>query len=319
LHAKRGRSYSDAAMTYSIVARDATTGMLGVAVQSHYFGVGRVVTWAEAGVGAVATQSLPEVAYGPRGLELMRGGRSAPAALASLVEKDPQAMVRQVAMVDSRGEVAAHTGAACIAKAGHALGDQVSVQANLMEKNTVWGAMLAAYDAARGEDLPLRLLAALDAAEHEGGDLRGKQSAAILVVSAARSEAPWDQRLVDLRVDDHPDPLVEIRRLLSHQRAADRLTQVFAGGLLFGPIDADAPELAAALDALDTTQRALEPNREPSFWQAILLAKAGRRDEARARLDYACETNPRWRSLVERLVASGIMPDDRDLLRALRG
>ncbi len=304
-------------MTYSIVARDAATGMLGVAVQSHYFGVGRVVTWAEAGVGAVATQSLPEVSYGPRGLELMRGGMPAKVALATLVARDPQAMVRQVAMIDARGEVAAHTGAACIAKAGHALGSQVSVQANLMEKDTVWGAMLAAYEASHGEDLALRLLAALDAAEHEGGDLRGKQSAAILVVSGTRSEAPWDQRLVDLRVDDHPDPLAEIRRLLGRQRAADRLTRVFAGGLLFGPIAADAPELAAALDALEATQRELEPNREPTFWQAMLLGKAGRRDEARARLDHACETNPRWRSLVERLVASGIMPDDRELLRAL--
>jgi len=304
-------------MTYSIVARDPSTGMIGVAVQSHYFGVGRVVTWAEAGVGAIATQSLPEASYGPRGLELMRGGTAAPAALSQLVARDPQGALRQVAMIDSRGEVAVHTGGACLAKAGHALGAEVSVQANLMEKETVWGAMLAAFEAATGDDLALRLLAALDAAEREGGDLRGKQSAAILVVSGTRSEAPWDQRLVDLRVDDHPEPLPELRRLLDQQRAADRLTQVFVGGLLFGPIAPDAPELARALDELDATQRVLEPNREPSFWQAILLAKAGRIEEARARLDYASSKNPRWRMLVERLIPAGIFPDDRDLLRAI--
>jgi uncharacterized Ntn-hydrolase superfamily protein len=304
-------------MTYSIVARDPESGMLGVAVQSHYFGVGRVVTWAEAGVGAVATQSLPDAGYGPRGLDRMRGGMSARAALDELLALDPQAVVRQVAMIDASGEVAVHTGEACIAAAGHATGDQVSAQANLMEKTTVWDAMIAAFEAARGRDLATRLCAALEAAEREGGDLRGKQSAALLVVAGERSEAPWDRRLVDLRVDDHPQPLAELRRLLEVQRAANRLTEVFTGGLLFGPIAPDAPDLERALRALDASQRDLEPNREPAFWQAVLLAKAGRVGEARARLAHACETNPRWRGLVERLIPTGIVPDDAALLRAI--
>src|SRR5262245_55276270 len=178
-------------MTYSIVARDPSSGWLGVAVQSHYFGTGRVVTWDEAGVGAVATQSVPELAYGPRGLAWMRGAGPAPEALASLLEEDPQRAYRQVGMVDARGDVAAHTGERCIAEAGHAMGAQVSVQANLMERPTVWSAMLRCYEEARHEPFPYRLLAALDGAEHEGGDLRGRQSAAMVVVSAARSDAPW--------------------------------------------------------------------------------------------------------------------------------
>jgi len=305
-------------MTYSIVARDPASGWLGVAVQSHYFSTGRVVTWAEAGVGAVATQSVPELAYGPRGLERMRSGSSAPEALASLLEEDPQRALRQVGVVDSRGNVAAHTGEQCIAEAGHATGAQVSVQANLMERPTVWGAMLRAYEKATSESFPFRLLAALDAAEHEGGDLRGRQSAAMVVVSAARGEAPWRERLVDLRVDDHPDPLGELRRLLGVHFAFERLAQIFVSGILFSPLSADSRALAHALDELEATQAVLEPNREPTFWQAILLAKAGRTAEAGAKLARACETNSRWSSLVERLVPSGILPPDAPLLAALR-
>jgi uncharacterized Ntn-hydrolase superfamily protein len=305
-------------MTYSIVARDPSSGWLGVAVQSHYFGTGRVVTWAEAGVGAVATQSVPELAYGARGLERMRSGSSAPEALASLLAEDPQRALRQVGMVDTRGNVAAHTGEQCIAEAGHATGAQVSVQANLMEYPTVWGAMLRAYEKAASEPFPYRLLAALDAAEHEGGDLRGRQSAAMMVVSAARGDAPWRERLVDLRVDDHPDPLGELRRLLGVHVAFERLAQIFVSGILFGPLSADSRALAHALGELEATQAALEPNREPTFWQAVLLAKAGRIAEARGKLARACETNSRWSSLLERLVPSGILSPDTPLLAALR-
>jgi uncharacterized Ntn-hydrolase superfamily protein len=294
-------------VTYSIVARDPITGAIGVAVESHYFGVGRVVTWAEAGVGAVATQSVPETAYGPRGIQLMRSGASARETLARLVDADPQKMVRQVAMIDARGETAVHTGELCLAEAGHATGNQVSVQANLMEKPTVWRAMLRAFEEHSGDELASRLLAALDAAEAEGGDLRGRQSAAMLVVAGERSEAPWDARLVDLRVDDHPEPLAELGRLLQLSRAFDRLAKLFVGGVLFAPLTADTPELARALEELDATQRVLEPNREPTFWQAVLLAKAGRLDEARSKLERACQTNPRWSALVRRLVPSGIL------------
>lgn len=304
-------------MTYSIAARDPRTGALGVAVQSHYFGTGRVVSWAEAGVGAIATQSLVEVGYGPRGLDLMRSGASASAALRELVEKDGMAAVRQVAMVDAAGGVAVHTGAGCVAEAGHATGRQVTVQANMMERRTVWGAMLQGFEASAGDDLPYRLLAALEGAEAEGGDIRGTQSAAMLVVSGKRSEAPWDQRLVDLRVDDHRDPLGELRRLLETHQAFERMSRLFQSAVLFAPGPPDAQRLSSLLAELEAAQRALGENREPTFWQAILLAKAGRVDEARQKLAAACETNPRWAVFPPRLVPMGILPADEELLAKL--
>ncbi len=204
-------------MTYSIVARDPQTGELGVAVQSCYFSVGTIVPWAEAGVGAVTTQSFVDPAYGPLGLELMRRGKSAPEALQTLIEIDPGAEVRQVAMIDAAGRVAVHTGTQCLEAAGHCLGEQVSTQANLMARETVWNAMLAAFSQATG-DLASRLLAALDAAEAEGGDRRGKQSAAMLIVRAQPTGKLWLDRVVDLRVEDHPDPVNELRRIFTLQR-----------------------------------------------------------------------------------------------------
>ncbi|MGE0132163.1 MAG: DUF1028 domain-containing protein [Blastocatellales bacterium] len=210
------------AHTYSIVARDTETGQLGVAVQSHWFSVGAIVPWAEAGVGAVATQSFVEPAYGPLGLTLMRAGKSAPEALKSLLAGDAQAGVRQVAMIDAQGRVAAHTGEHCIIAAGHHTGSNYSVQANLMLKDTVWGAMAKAFENTKG-DLADRLLAALEAAEAEGGDIRGKQSAAIIVVSGKPTGKPWADRLFDLRVEDHSAPVTELKRLVKLQRAYTRM------------------------------------------------------------------------------------------------
>ena len=207
------------AHTYSIVARDPATGNFGVAVQSHWFQVGAAVPWAEAGVGAVATQSFVRIDYGPLGLSLMRAGRSADEALQSLLATDAQRDVRQVAMVDRGGAVAAWTGPKCIQAAGHATGKGYSVQANLMDRPTVWPAMARAYESADG-DFAARLLAALEAAEREGGDIRGRQSAALLIVRAESTGRPWEDRLVDLRVDDHAAPLPELRR---HARPAPRL------------------------------------------------------------------------------------------------
>src|SRR5216683_3846227 len=191
--------------TFSIVARDPATGELGVAVQSHWFSVGAMVPWAEAGVGAVATQSFVDASYGPLGLELMRAGRSAPEALRGLLAADDGRDVRQVAMIDAQGRVAAHTGSKCIAAAGNLVGANYSVQANLMEKPSVWPAMARAFEAATG-DLTDRLLAALEAAQREGGDIRGQQSAAILVVSGKPTGRAWIDRKVDLRVEDSADP-----------------------------------------------------------------------------------------------------------------
>src|SRR5260370_681635 len=206
------------AHTYSIVARDPETGQLGVAVQSHYFAAGSIVTWAEAGVGAVATQSVADPAYGKLGLDLMRAGKSAPDTLAGLLASDSLKSIRQVAMVDSQGRVAAHTGSATIPEAGHIVAHGFSVQANMMLMNSVWPAMAEAYRGAAGE-LVDSLLAALDAAEAEGGDIRGRQSAAILIVEGQGTARPWIDTIFDLLGDDAPEPLIEIRRLVSIRRA----------------------------------------------------------------------------------------------------
>jgi uncharacterized Ntn-hydrolase superfamily protein len=208
--------------TFSIVARDPATGEMGVAVQSHWFSVGSNVAWAEAGVGAVATQSFIDPSYGRGGLELMRGGASAEEALKTLLARDEGRDVRQVAMVDARGRVAAHTGAKCIEAAGDRVGKDYSVQANLMSNGRVWPAMASAFESARG-DLADRMLAALDAAQAAGGDIRGRQSAALVVVKAESTGKPWADRVFDLRVDDSAEPLKELRRLVRLQRAYNHM------------------------------------------------------------------------------------------------
>ena len=245
--------------TYSIVARDPATGDLGVAVQSHWFSVGSVVSWAEAGVGAVATQSFVDPAYGPLGLGLMRAGRSAPDSLKALLAGDAQRDVRQVGMVDAQGRVATHTGSLCIPAAGGQEGKEYVVQANLMDKPSVWPAMARAYETAKG-DLAERLLAALDAAEAEGGDIRGRQSAAIVVVKARSSGRPWADRVFDLRVEDHAQPLVELRRLVRLQRAYNHMT---AGD------DCVALNDWACAEREYGAARGLEPTHaEMAFWYA---------------------------------------------------
>lgn len=205
-------------MTYSIVARDQKTGEMGVAVQSHFFSVGSVVTWARSGVGAVATQAMVDIRYGPLGLQLMSTGKGAKETLKSLLGGDPKWESRQVAIVDARGEVAVHTGSKCIPYAGHATGKGFSCQGNIMRSPKVWGAMKKAYEGAASQPLPERLVAALVAGESTGGDARGKQSAAIIVVGKDINAAEWSGKLVELRVEDHPEPLPELARLLRYQR-----------------------------------------------------------------------------------------------------
>jgi uncharacterized Ntn-hydrolase superfamily protein len=294
--------------TYSIVARDPVTGDMGVAVQSHWFSVGSAVSWAEAGVGAVATQSFVEVSYGPLGLELLRAGKTASQALAALLAADPTPDVRQVAIVDRHGGIAVHTGERCIAAAGHQAGDQFSVQANLMEKDTVWGAMARAYEASSG-DLVERLLVALEAAQAEGGDIRGKQSAAIVVVPARSDGAPWRERTIDLRVEDHPDPLVELRRLVAVHRAYQHMNR--------GDERMAENEIEAALQEYSAAAKLQPENMEILFWQAVTLAGAGRPDDAVARFAEVFAREPRWRELVPRLAPAGLLPDDAQLVRRI--
>jgi uncharacterized Ntn-hydrolase superfamily protein len=292
-------------VTYSIVARDDRSGELGVAVQSHYFGVGSIVSWAEAGVGAIATQSVAEPAYGPRGLELMRAGASAPEALHRLLVEDRHERVRQVAFIDRHGRVAAHTGARCIREAGHRVTDGVSAQANIMEWATVPDAMVAAFRASRG-DLADRLLEALEAAEREGGDLRGRQSAALVVVAPRAKGRPTEDRLFDLRVDDHADPVGELRRLLGLSRAYERVDM---GDELAaaGEVEASLAEYAAA--------HAEQPDSpELAFWHGVALAASGREQEARPMLERAYAHGEGWRELLRRLPEAGLFPDDRELV-----
>lgn len=294
--------------TYSIVARDPATGELGVAVQSHWFSVGAMVPWAEAGVGAVATQSFVDPSYGPLGLALMKAGRSAPEALAALLAADSGREVRQVGMVDAKGNVATHTGKLDIPAAGGQAGQQFVVQANLMEKATVWPAMARAYEAARG-DLAERLLAALDAAQAEGGDIRGRQSAAILVVKAASSGRPWADKIFDLRVEDHPDPLQELRRLVGVQRAYNHMST--------GDDCVAVKDWACAEREYGTAEAMQPDNAEMAFWHAVALASNGRLDVARPLFKRAFDADRRWRELVTRLPGVEQLPEDPKLLEQI--
>ena len=296
--------------TYSIVARDAATGELGVAVQSHWFSVGSIVSWAEPGVGAVATQSFVETSYGPLGLALMRSGKSAQAALTSLLAGDEHRDVRQVAMVDAQGNVAVHTGANAIIEACDRTGEGFSVQANLMLEPTVCDAMYEAFTTAAG-DLGERLMAALEAAQNEGGDIRGVQSAAILVVSGDRSLPTWGGRVYDLRIEDHPTPLDEMRRLLTVAKAYNYMNQ--------GDEFMTQGEVEKAVGAYGEAQSMLPNNHEMVFWHAATLAGIGRVDEALPLFQKAFEMWPDWRTLVPRLPKSGLLPDDPELIERIVG
>ena len=296
--------------TYSIVARDPQAGELGVAVQSHYFSVGSVVPWAEPGVGAIATQAMLNAAYGPRGLALLREGATPREALDALLPEDEGREARQVAIVDTSGRVAVHTGDACIEAAGHLAGEEHTVQGNMLRSDRVWKAMSGAYLGAEGE-LGDRLLVALEAAEREGGDVRGRQSAALLVVSGERSDRPWEQKRIDLRVEDHPDPLVELRRLLAIHRAYGLLGR--AGNA------AGTGDLESARELFRSAQELYPENPEFSFWAAVTLARAGQVDEAAALLRSAYDVDPGWRELVRRLPATGLLPADRGLIQKLTG
>lgn len=290
------------AHTYSIVARDPATGQLGVAVQSHWFQVGAVVPWARAGVGAVATQSFVRVDYGPKGLDLMAAGSSANQALDQLLAEDPQRAVRQVAMVDHKGRVAVWTGEQCIAEAGHRRGEGYSVQANLMLADTVPGAMAKAYEqavAASAGDFAGRLLAALEAAEAQGGDIRGRQSAALLVVRAESTGKAWEDRLVDLRVDDHPQPLAELRRLLERHRAYDEMNRGDEA-MATGDLDAAVGHYSRAADMAPEIV-------ELPFWKAVTLFDSGATEQALPIFQQVFEREERWREVLRRLPAAGLL------------
>jgi uncharacterized Ntn-hydrolase superfamily protein len=289
-------------MTYSIVARDPKTGRFGVAVQSHFLAVGRVVPWLEAGVGAIATQASVNVSFGPIGLELLRAGRSADEVVAALIASDPGAQLRQLGVVDARGRAASFTGSETIPAAGHQVHDGFTVQGNLLERETCWPAMSSAYLEAADEPFTERLLRALEAAEREGGDVRGRQSAAIMIVDGSVKPSAWQGRLMDLRIEDHPDPVPELRRLVTLQGAYDLLDD-----------DSDAAEAGISEEERYAMSRRQAPDAyELVFWMGLEYAKRGDLERARQELSAAFAADRRRRTTLEHHAAArreGITPE----------
>jgi len=322
--------------TFSIVARDPKTGDIGVAVQSHWFAVGQTVPWAEAGVGAVATQSFIDPAYGKLGLELLRSGKSAPDALRGLLMADGACEVRQVAMIDSSGRVATFTGAHDIQSAGgiagggkvelpvpcgtaggtFTAGRDFAVQANLMSNDRIWPAMDKAFRESTG-DLADRILAALDAAQSVGGDIRGKQSAAIVVVKGQSSGKRWQDEIFNLRVDDNPEPLKELRRLVALQRAYNHMNA--------GDLATEKNDLEGALREYSTAEQIASSTpgvpqsryAEMVYWHAVALVNMKRIDESLPLFAKSFQLEPGWRELTPRLPKAGLLPDDPALIQRI--
>src|SRR5215204_4340366 len=294
--------------TYSIVARDPDTGELGVAVQSHWFSVGSIVAWAEAGIGAVATQSFVDPSYGKNGLDLMRNGKSAPDTLKELLAKDEGREVRQVAMIDAQGRVEAWTGKNDIQAAGHIVGKDFSVQANLMLNDKVWPAMARAFENTTG-DLADRMLAALDAAQAVGGDIRGRQSAALIVVTGKPTGQAWKDRTFDLRVDDSPEPLQELRRLVRLQRAYNHMNA--------GDLAVEKKDNEGALREYGAAEKLVPDNAEMIYWHAVALVNMDRVDESLPLFRKVFAMDRNWITLTPRLPKSGLLPDDAKLIERI--
>jgi uncharacterized Ntn-hydrolase superfamily protein len=290
------------ALTYSIVARDPKTGEMGVAVQSHYFSVGSVVTWARAGVGAVATQSMTEIRYGPLGLELMGAGKSAPETLKGLLAVDPKPDIRQVAMVDSKGRTAAHTGKRCIPFAGDTQGNGVSCQGNIMRNGRVWTAMKKSYERNHGLPLPERLAAALEAGEAAGGDARGKQSAAILVVSGEKAASYWEGKVLELRVEDHPDPVQELKRLIRFKRGYEWVDK--------GDDYIASAKLTDALKAYEKALKLVPEVDEIRYWVGVSLLKTRQRERGLRLLRAVFAKDRSYVGMTKAIMKAGSLPID---------
>ena len=300
---------SNFAHTYSIVARDSKTGEMGVGVQSHYFSVGSIVSWGESGVGVVATQSLVNASFGLRGLELLKQGKSPEEALNFLISKDEGRDVRQVAILDDQGRVATHTGTKCIIHAGHIVGDNFSVQANMMLTDKVWSAMAKNFESNANLPLAERIINAMEAAETVGGDIRGKQSAAILLVDGKEAKNKWEDKLIDLRVEDHEEPVKELKRLLKLYRAYKHMDK--------GDLAMEHDDMAMALKEYDSALNMFPNNLEMKFWTAVTLANNQKIKEASKFFKKVFDKDNNWRLLAERLPESDLLTVSKDDLKKI--
>lgn len=296
------------AHTYSIVARDPETGEMGVAVQSHWFSVGSIVSWGEAGVGVIATQSFVNPSFGQRGLEMLKQGMTAQEVVDLLIESDEGRDFRQLAIVDAKGNSAAYTGSKCIPEAGHIVGDNYSVQANLMLSNLVWSEMSKAFESTDGP-LAERLVAALEAAENVGGDIRGKQSAAILVVKGEATGKLWEDRYIDLRVEDNPDPISEIKRLLKVFRAYEHMNN--------GDLAVEKNDMKLAMDHYSAAMKMFPENLEMKYWTAVTLVNTGQLDNALPLFKEIFSADDNWKKLTPRLIKVGMLNADETTLQKI--
>jgi len=288
------------AHTFSIVARDPQTGDMAVGVQSHWFSVGTTVSWAEAGVGAIATQSFVNKSFGIRGLSLLKSGRTAQETLDILLSDDAGKEVRQVGIVDQKGNVAVHTGKNCVDYAGHVKGTQFSVQSNMMLTDKVPAAMAKAFESSANLPLAERVLKAMEAAQAVGGDIRGKQSAALLVVNATDTGKPWDDNhKVDLRVDDHGLPLVELARLLKVQRAYEHMNE--------GDLAVEKNDMKKAMEEYGAAMKMFPNNLEMQYWTAIALANSHQTAKASAMLKKIYTKDTNWLEMTKRLPKVGLL------------
>jgi uncharacterized Ntn-hydrolase superfamily protein len=296
------------AHTYSIVAFDPENGDMGVAVQSHWFAVGTIVSWGEAGVGAIATQSFVNPSFGPRGLELLKLGKSAQQVLDELIHSDEGREFRQLAIIDSKGNAASFTGLKCIQPAGNIVGKYFSVQANLMSSDKVWPAMKNAFENSKG-DLADRMLASLEAAEKEGGDIRGKQSAALLVVRGKPTGNLWEDRKIDLRIDDSDKPLSELRRLLNVHRAYQFMNE--------GDLAVEKDDMDEAMKQYSSAMKMFPDNLEMKYWTAVALANKGEIDKALPLFKEIFSKGNNWRELTPRLLPNGLLKVSPEVLKKI--
>ena len=301
------------AHTFSIVARDPVTGEMGVAVQSHWFSVGSVVSWGEAGVGVVATQSFVNPSFGIRGLELLKAGKSPQEAVDELIANDEGRDVRQLAILDTKGRSASYTGKNCISEAGNIAKENFSVQANMMLTDKVWSAMSESFELSESAEtlqIPLaeRMIAALEAGQNAGGDIRGKQSASILIVKGESTGKVWEDRLIDLRVEDNPEPIAELKRLLKVYRAYEHMNK--------GDLEVEKNNMELAMKEYSAAEEMFPDNLEMKYWHAITLINNGKSDEGLPILKAVFSKDPNWKTLTERLPKSGLLKEE-DLKKIL--